>query len=191
MGNSTGDMTVSDTINSSWSGTTAKTNDATNNQSLATLWKPGSLAGTPNVTATFASTDHRGIIISEFAAVEINTPQNCVSVSATKAAATTQLSGTTLITVPNPLIYGAIIEDSAGTVTITAPTLTIATGMRPAIVNGVNMCVGYKTGPNSGTTAVTFIFSASQAGIEQMLAFRLFEPPVGLLAGQAMNCSGY
>lgn len=170
-----GAASFSDSVNGSWTATVKSTNDATNNQSVSTSFFASTASGTPTVTATFASADSRGIIISEYSGVATSTPEDGTAVGDVKAAGTTQTSSNITVSQSGDLIYGFIVEDSTGTATITSTDVTQhdgTGGQAPTIVNAVDIGAGDKTGPASGTVSVTFTFSLSKAAIVQARAFK-------------------
>lgn len=171
-----GAATFSDSVNGAWSATVKSTNDATNNQSIATSFFASTAAGTPTVTATFANSNSRGIIISEYSGIATSAPEDGTAVGDVKAAGTTQTSSNITVSQSGDLIYGFIVEDSAGSATITSGDVTQhggTGGQAPTIVNAVDIGAGDKTGPASGTVAVTFTFSTSQTAIVQARAFKI------------------
>lgn len=169
-----GAASFSDSVNGAWSATVKSTNDATNNQSCSTSFFTSTAAGTPTVTATFANSNFRGIIISEYSGIATSTPEDGTAVGDVKAAGTTQTSSNITVSQSGDLIYG-FINDVPGSATITSSDVTQhggTAGQAPSIVNTVSIGAGDKTGPASGTVSVTFTFSASQSAIVQARAFK-------------------
>lgn len=168
-----GAASFADDVNGAWGGTVYTVNDSGNNQSISTSFIANSAAGTPTVTATFASCDHSGGIYSEYSGVATSSPIDGTPSGQAQGNGTTHTSPTVTVSQAGDLVYGFIVEDTVGTRTISGSGgLTIHANQGPAIVNSVNIAAGDKNGPASGTVTAAFGFSATAGAIIQCLCFK-------------------
>jgi len=174
---STGAASFSDSVNGAWGATVYTVNDGGNGQSGSTGHFPGSAAGTPTVTATHVSTSGRGIIISEYSGAATSSAIDGTPNSQTNGNNTTQTSGTVTVSQAGDLVYGWVMDDQNGSAIITSSDVTInggTTGQGPSIAaDGVDMAAGSKIGPASGTTTVTFAFTANSQCMIQCICFKI------------------
>ena len=170
-GTGTSGATFADTANGTWSATVKTTNDAGNGQSISSCFFANCAAGANTVTMTTPSSDHRGLIIREASGIVTVSPEDGTAAGSTQTAGTSHTTNTVTVSQADDMVVGFIIEDSAGSATITSSS-TIHSGDGPAIVNNVDIACADKNGPASGTTSVAFTFSTSQTAILQCRCFK-------------------
>jgi hypothetical protein len=145
--------------------------DAVNNQSLAICYAANVQSGANTVTATFSgSTLYRRLLVQEYQGIAAVSPVDVVSKNAANGTTGSNAitSKAAVSTANGDLIFGAVIDDSSVTTSITA-----GTGFtQRQSVNNKDMATEDLVQTASGSIAATQTFGAAHRYLAQMVTFK-------------------